>query len=129
MVDFNTKRAVDTYTENYELYVRGPARLKDVFLDAATAGYVPVVGDVICRKSDDTNKHQKWDPTDAALVILGVIDNLESDNTGTAVVKIGIALDAWVNYAALGITGGVPLAADKLILKDGLRAVNIDVAG
>ena len=125
MTDYNTKRSLGSYSSNYDLFVAATyMELEDVLLDAATAGYVPAIGDVLCRKSDDTDKHQKYDRTDAALVILGVIEELVPDNTGTPVVKMSFAVTASVHYAALGVTGTMN-AAQKLVLKDLLKLKNI----
>lgn len=130
MVAFNTKRTVDTTTENYDLYVRGPQKLETVVLNAATAGYVPAVGDILCRKADDSNKHQKYDPDDVAqLTPLGIVDEIESDNTGTPVQILHVALDCWVRFAALGYTGGTMSAAEKLAILDALRGINVTVVG
>jgi len=129
MTDFNGKNDLGSLEMNYDLFVGGtPLETLAVFLDAATAGYTPAVGDVLCRKSDDSDKHQKWDPTDAALVILGVISEIKEDNTTpTPVVELSFAIRASVHFAALGYTGAPLSAANKLILSDDLRAKNINL--
>jgi hypothetical protein len=128
MVDYVTKNDLGSISTDYQLLVAGTLYEKnEVILDEATAGYTPANGDVLCRKSDDTNKHQKWDPTDAALVILGVIVEIKEDNATPAVVKLSFATNASVHFAALGYTGAPLSAANKLILSDALRAKNINL--
>jgi hypothetical protein len=128
MVDYNTKNALGTLALNYELFVAGTYyESESTFLDAATAGYVPAIGDILCYKTDDTNKHQKYDRTDAALVIMGIIHEIRTDNTTpTAVQELSFAKNASVHYAALGLTGTMD-AAQILTLKEALRAKNINM--
>lgn len=127
MVDYNTKNALGSLALDYSVFVPGTYyETAEVLLDEATAGYTPANGDVLCRKSDDTNKHQKYDHTDAALVILGVVCEIKQDNTGTPVVKLSYATDAAVYYAGIGYTG-TQNAAQKLAFKDLLRLKNINL--
>jgi len=129
MVDFNAKRNLGQVEFNYELYVGNTyLEFAEVLLDEATAGYAPAVGDILCYKTDDTNKHTKYDKSDAALVIMGIVDELKDDNTTpTPVTKISYAKNATVHYAALGYVGTLN-AAEKLTLKEALRAKNINLA-
>ena len=129
MVDWNAKRNLGQLEMNYDLYVGNTyLELAEVLLDEATAGYTPAVGDILCYKTDDSNKHQKYDKTDGALVIMGIVDELKEDNTTPdPVIKIAYAKNATVHFAALGYTGTLN-AAEKLTLKEALRAKNINLA-
>jgi len=128
MVDYNTKSSLGSLVMDYSLFVPGTYfESTTVFLDVATAGYVPAVGDILCYKSDDTNKHQKYDRTDAALVILGIIHEIKLDNTAvTPIQELSFATDCSVYYGALGMTGTMN-AAQKLALKLLLRAKNVNL--
>lgn len=127
MVDYNTKNALGTLALNYEIFVAGTYfESESVFLNAATAGYVPAVGDILCYDTADTNKHQKYDRTIATHVIMGIIHELKPDNTGTPVVEISFAKNCTVHYGALGLTGTMS-AAQILTLKEALRAKNINL--
>lgn len=129
MVDYNTKNALGSLALDYSVFVAGTYyETAEVLLDAATAGYVPANGDVLCYKTDDTNKHQKYDHTDANLIILGVICEIKADNTTpTAVTKLSFATNASVHYAGIGYTG-TQNAAQKLAFKNALREKNINLA-
>lgn len=128
MVDFNAKRNLGQVAFNYQLYVGNTyLEFAEVTFDEASAGYTPAVGDILCYKTDDTNKHQKYDRTDANLVILGIVDELKPDNTSPANLEIAYAKNATVHWAALGYTGTMN-AAQKLALKLLLRAKNINLA-
>jgi hypothetical protein len=127
MVDYNTKSDLGTLALDFTLFAtNAPFESESVFLDAATAGYVPAVGDILCYKTDDTNKHQKYDRTDAALVIMGIIHEIKLDNTGTPVQELSFAKNCTVHYEALGLTGTMT-AAQILTLKEALRAKNINL--
>ena len=129
MTAFNQKKTVGTYAANTDLYVTGHAEVLDqVVFDEATATYTPAIGDVLCRKTDDANKHQKYSDADLAnLVILGIVDGITTDNTATPNVILAFAKVAEVHFSALGY-GGTLNAAEKLLMLDSLRAINIDVA-
>ena len=128
MTDWNAKRTVDSTSWNADLYVEAPERRRNIFLNAATAGYSPAVGDILCEKSDDTYKHQKYSVADKAnLDLIGIVDEVTEDNTGTPVVQLSVCEHGHVHYTALGYTSTIS-AAEKLILLAGLRAINIDVA-
>jgi hypothetical protein len=126
MTAFNQKSTVGTYAENTELYVAGTyLELEATEFDEATAGYTPAIGDVLCYKTDDSNKHAIYDETDkAALVVLGIIDSIVTD-AGTNVI-LGYAKNATCHFGALGMTA-VNTAAKKLVLVNALRAKNINV--
>lgn len=127
MTDFDTKQSLGSLALNPELFVPGTVlEVATTLLDAATAGYVPAVGDVFCYKTDDTNKHQKYSAADGALIIKGIISQLEEDSTSPAVVVVSYAVVASVHYAKLGYTGTLN-AAQKLALKNDLRAKNINL--
>jgi len=125
MTAFNQKRTIGTYSENTALYVAGTyLETEATEFDEATAGYTPAVGDVLCYKTDDTNKHTIYDETDkAALVILGVIDSITTD-AGSNVI-LGYAKNATCHFGALGMTA-VNTAAKRLVLVNALRAKNIN---
>ena len=127
MTDIDLSKTVATLATNYTLYVEGsPSEVTAVLLDAATAGYTPAVGDVLCYKTDDSNKHTRYDETDKSnLVVMGVIDNITTDNSTPAITIIRYTLNAIVHYGALGVDG-VDNAAKKLELINLLRAKNID---
>ena len=75
-----------------------------------------------------TNKHRRYDADDVAnIVIMGAIDRLEEDNTGTPVVMISYTKVASVHYGALGYDGGTLTAAEKLILVNAARLKNLNI--
>lgn len=128
MVNYNTKNSLGSLITDFSLFVAGTYyETLEVLLDPATAGYVPAVGDVLTYVTDDSNKHQKYDPDDADQVIMGVICEIKADNTTpTAVTKLSYAINASVHYAALGYIGTLD-AAEKLALANALRAKNINL--
>lgn len=126
MTDYNTKNSLGSLVLDYSIFVANtyfePAT---VLLDEATAGYTPANGDILCYDTADTNKHQKYDRTIATHVIMGIVFDVETDNTTpTAVTQLSYAKYCSVHYAALGYTGTMS-AAQKLTLKEALRAKNI----
>ena len=128
MTAFNVDRTIGVATTNYDLYVAGTVLERaDVVLDKVT-GYVPAVADILCYKTDDSNKHMRYDETDAALVIMGVIDEIIEDETSPADVILIFAVNASCHYSALG-KDAVNTAAKKLTLVNALRAKNINAVG
>ena len=127
MTDYNTKNSLGSLNLDYTLFVAGTYfESLEVLLDEATAGYTPANGDVLCYKTDDSNKHQKYDHTDANLVVMGVVFDVQEDNTGTPVVKLSYAINCSVHYAALGYTG-TQNAAQKLGMVNAMREKNCNV--
>jgi len=127
MTDIDLSTSVATISTNHDLYVTGSAleRTGVLFIDA-TSTWTPVVGDVLCYKTDDSNKHAKYDETDVAnLVIMGVIDQIDISSDGTPVTILQYATEAMVHYGALLVTG-VDSDAKKLVLVNALRAKNIE---
>lgn len=118
--------SVGSDTLNYGVFVAGHEIVTtEVILDAATAGYTPALGDVVCYDTADTNKHQKYDADTATHVILGVLKTITTSDDGTPVVVLGIAEKATVYFEDLGTTG-VATAAEYLALKNALRAKGIN---
>ena len=127
MTDYNTKNSLGSLVLDYDLFAAGTYfETLEVLLDAATAGYVPANGDVLCYDTADTNKHQKYDHTIGTHVVMGVIFDVKEDNTGTPVVKLSYAINCSVHYAALGYVG-TQNAAQKLAMVNAMRAKNCNV--
>ena len=125
MVDFNDKQAIGTLEIDYDLFVTGNGYVPgDVIFDQSGV-YVPAVKDILCIKTDDSNKHTIYDTADAALEIQGVIVAIKEDQESTPNKIITYTKAAHLHYAALG-ADNVTTAAHKLALVKALRAVNIN---
>lgn len=118
---FNGRTNVASSSTNYDFLVAG-AHFKErsVIFDEATATYTPVVGDVFCEKTNDSNKHAKYDQTDLVnLEVRGIVAFIEEDSTTPTPTKIiTYIVEGEVFYDYLGTTGVTTAAHIRQLEKD-----------
>ena len=114
-----------SYTMN--LFVIGKEVVTEAVLLSATSGYTPAVGDVLVKREDDSNKHDRYDHQFASTKTTGTLTSATFTFSNTSRIKpetLKVFNDtAWSDSVAL--TLGTQFSFDGAIP----GTINVDVSG